>query len=180
MYVLVSLCLVSFEVSLLLRLRCLCMPQHFILHGEFSRVYFMSCRSFALWNQQISQLYCVQVQVVFIVMEDNVSLSDDAPVSSLLKRRCVADDDALSDTLPVSFLVKRPMRTRKAASPKVTWLCYIVWLFSLLLVKLSAYCTDTILGSTTHRQHLLRQLQRRDQLHANQRLVQVAKFGRTR
>ena len=80
----------------------------------------MSCRSFALWNQQISQLYCVQVQVVFIVMEDNLSLSDDAPVSSLLKRRCVADDDALSDTLPVSFLVKRPMRTRKAASPKVT------------------------------------------------------------
>ena len=55
----------------------------------------------------------------FIVMEDNVSLCDDAPVSSLLKRQRMAEDDALSDSLPVSFLVKRPRRTRSALSPKV-------------------------------------------------------------
>ena len=56
---------------------------------------------------------------IFIVMEDNVSLCDDAPVSSLLKRQRMAEDDALSDSLPVSFLVKRPRRTRSALSPKV-------------------------------------------------------------
>ena len=126
----------------------LSMPRHYMPCGGFPRVWFhelpFGCS--ALWNQHSAQLYCVQVQVSFIVMGDNVSLSDgppvlsdDAPVSSLLKRQCVADDDALSDTLPVSFLMKRPARTRKALSPRVTWLRYTVWLFCLPFSQLNSY-----------------------------------------